>query len=113
MKKGITMDRLDPARTALVVVHMVKGVAGEVDTPFNRLFRQRAEKTGVIGVQLRLLDGVPQGEGEGGLHGGHIPARAAWGQSELPVVAHPLRMCLPDGGDSSGRADGRPRPPAR
>jgi hypothetical protein len=28
-----------------------------VDTPFNRLFRERAEKTGVIGVQARLLDG--------------------------------------------------------
>ncbi len=51
------MDSLDPARTALLVVHMVKGVAGEVDTPFNRLFRQRAEKTGIIGVQARLLDG--------------------------------------------------------
>jgi biuret amidohydrolase len=50
------MDRLDPARTALVVVHMVKGVAGDVDTPFNRLFRQRAEQTGLIGVQRRLLD---------------------------------------------------------
>jgi hypothetical protein len=32
MKKDIPMDSLDPARTALVVVHMVKGVAGEVDT---------------------------------------------------------------------------------
>ena len=51
------MDSLDPARTALLVVHMAKGVAGQVDTPFNRLFRQRAEKTGVIGVQGRLLDG--------------------------------------------------------
>jgi nicotinamidase-related amidase len=50
------MDSLDPARTALLVVHMAKGVAGQVDTPFNRLFRQRAEKTGVIGVQARLLD---------------------------------------------------------
>lgn len=36
---------------------MAKGVAGEVDTPFNRLFKQRAKKTGVIGVQARLLDG--------------------------------------------------------
>jgi nicotinamidase-related amidase len=52
-----TMDRLDPARTALLVVHMAKGVAGQVDTPFNQLFRQRAEQTGVIGVQARLLDG--------------------------------------------------------
>ena len=51
------MDSLDPARTALLVVHMAKGVAGQVDTPFNRLFRQRAEQTGVIGVQARLLDG--------------------------------------------------------
>jgi nicotinamidase-related amidase len=51
------MDSLDPARTALLVVHMAKGVAGPVDTPFNRLFRQRAEKAGVIGVQARLLDG--------------------------------------------------------
>ena len=49
------MDILDPARTALLVVHMAKGVAGQVDTPFNRLFRQRAEKTGVIAVQARLL----------------------------------------------------------
>jgi nicotinamidase-related amidase len=51
------MDSLDSARTALLVVHMAKGVAGEVDTPFNRLFRRRAEKTGVIGVQARLLEG--------------------------------------------------------
>src|SRR5579862_2274627 len=51
------MDGLDPARTALLVVHMAKGVAGQVDTPFNRLFRQRAEKTGIIGVQALLLDG--------------------------------------------------------
>jgi len=51
------MDRLDPARTALLVVHMAKGVAGDVDTPFNRLFRRRAEEKGVIRVQARLLDG--------------------------------------------------------
>src|SRR6266567_371460 len=54
---GIPMDRLDLARTALVLVHMVKGVAGKVDTPFNRIFRSRAEKTGIIGVHARLLDG--------------------------------------------------------
>jgi nicotinamidase-related amidase len=35
---------------------MVKGVAGEVDTPFSRLFRHRAEETGIIKAQLRLLD---------------------------------------------------------
>src|SRR5580698_7731048 len=57
MDKDIPMDKLDPARTALVVVHMVKGVAGEVDTPFNRLFRRRAEEKGIIKAQLRLLDG--------------------------------------------------------
>ena len=52
------MDKLDPTRTALVLVHMAKGVAGPVDTPFNRLFRRRAEKAGVIGAQARLLDGA-------------------------------------------------------
>jgi nicotinamidase-related amidase len=51
------MDRLDPTRTALLVVHMAKGVAGQVDTPFNRLFRQRAENAGIIRAQTRLLDG--------------------------------------------------------
>jgi biuret amidohydrolase len=50
------LNGLDPSRTALVVVHMVKGVAGEVDTPFNRLFRQRAEQKGIIKAQVRLLD---------------------------------------------------------
>jgi biuret amidohydrolase len=57
MKKDLPMDKLDPARTALVVVHMVNGVAGDVDTPFNRLFRRRAEEKGIIKAQLRLLDG--------------------------------------------------------
>src|SRR5580698_4231333 len=57
MDKDIPMDKLDPARTALVVVHMVKGVAGDVDTPFNRLFRRRAEEKGIIKAQLRLLEG--------------------------------------------------------
>ena len=66
------MDRLDPARTALMLVHMVKGVAGDVDTPFNRMFRRRAEETGIIKVQARLLDEVPHGQGEGGLYRGHI-----------------------------------------
>jgi nicotinamidase-related amidase len=47
---------LDPARTALVLVHMVKGVAGDVDTPFNQLFRRRAEETGIISAQQRLLN---------------------------------------------------------
>jgi hypothetical protein len=52
------MDKLDPTRTALLLVHMAKGVAGPVDTPFNRLFGRRAEKAGIIGVQARLLDGA-------------------------------------------------------
>src|SRR5580704_11280404 len=51
------MERLDPARTALLVMHMDKGVAGQVDTPFDRIFRERAAKTGIIRVQARLLDG--------------------------------------------------------
>src|ERR1700739_3877576 len=51
------MDTLDPARTALVIVNMAKGVAGDVDTPFNRMFRHRAEETAIIKVQARLLDG--------------------------------------------------------
>jgi biuret amidohydrolase len=50
------VNSLDPARTALLVVHMAKGVAGPVDSPFNRMFRQRAEKSGIIGRQARLLD---------------------------------------------------------
>ncbi len=59
------MDKLDPARTALVVVHMVKGMAGEVDTPFQRIFRPRAKETGVIGVQKRLLNGLRTGKAKG------------------------------------------------
>jgi hypothetical protein len=46
MGSKIALNGLDPARTALVVVHMVKGVAGEVVTPFSRLFKHRAEQTG-------------------------------------------------------------------
>ncbi|MGA9966200.1 MAG: isochorismatase family cysteine hydrolase [Terriglobales bacterium] len=56
MNEKIALGRLDPSKTALIVVHMVKGVAGEVDTPFNRLFRQRAKEKGVITAQLRLLE---------------------------------------------------------
>ena len=57
MNGKVVLDRLDPNKTSLAVVHMVKGVAGNVDTPFNRLFRRRAEETGIIKAQLRLLDG--------------------------------------------------------
>ena len=56
MDGNIARDRLDPSRTALLVVHMVKGVAGDFDTPFNRLFRHRAREKGAIKAQLRLLD---------------------------------------------------------
>ena len=56
MKRNIALERLDPNKTALLVVHMVKGVAGDVDTPFNRLFRHRAKEKGIITSQLRLLD---------------------------------------------------------
>ncbi|HMD15067.1 MAG TPA: hypothetical protein VKH18_00265, partial [Terriglobales bacterium] len=56
MSAKIAFNGLDPARTALLVVHMVKGVAGEVVTPFSRLFRHRAQQTGIIKAQLRLLD---------------------------------------------------------
>jgi nicotinamidase-related amidase len=50
------MDMLDPAQTALMMVHMARGVAGDVDTPFNRMFRHRAEETGIIKIQARLLE---------------------------------------------------------
>jgi nicotinamidase-related amidase len=56
MSGKTTLNSLEPAQTALLVVHMVKGVAGEVDTPFSRLFRRRAKETGIIKAQLRLLD---------------------------------------------------------
>jgi hypothetical protein len=56
MNGTTSLNSLDPARTALVVVHIVKGVAGEVDTPFSRLFRHRAAETGIIKTQLCLLD---------------------------------------------------------
>ena len=96
------MDSLDPARTALLVVHMAKGVAGQVDTPFNRLFRQRAEKTGVIGVQARLLDGFRRANWkvvytlvtyQPGLPGG---------QAELPAVSHSRREPHSSAGYSRG-----------
>ena len=64
MNGRIAVDKLDPNKTALVVVHMVKGVAGEVDTPFNRLFRRRAREKGVIGAQLRLLNGFRGAKGK-------------------------------------------------
>ena len=57
MNGKVALDKLDPNKTALVVVHMVKGVVDEVDTPFNRLFQRRAKENGVITAQLRLLDG--------------------------------------------------------
>jgi len=62
MNGKIALEKLDSNKTALVVVHMVKGVAGEVDTPFNRLFRHRAKEKGIIKAQLRLLDGFRTAE---------------------------------------------------
>ena len=62
MNGQLALDKLDSNKTALVVVHMVKGVAGEVDTPFNRLFRHRAKEKGIIKAQLRLLDGFRKAE---------------------------------------------------
>ena len=56
MNGKLALDKLDSNKTALVVVHMFKGVAGEVETPFNRLFRHRAKDKGIIKAQLRLLD---------------------------------------------------------
>jgi nicotinamidase-related amidase len=56
MDGNVGLGTLDPSKTALIVVHMVKGVAGDVDTPFNRLFRQRAKEKGVTTAQLRLLE---------------------------------------------------------
>jgi len=62
MNGQITLDKLDSNKTALIVVHMVKGVAGEVDTPFNRLFRHRANEKGIIKAQLQMLDGFRRAE---------------------------------------------------
>src|SRR5579862_6619836 len=56
MNGKTALDKLYSNKTALLVVHMVKGVAGEVDTPFNRLFRHRAQEKGIIKAQVRLLD---------------------------------------------------------
>lgn len=62
MNGKIALGKIDSNKTALLVVHMVKGVAGEVDTPFNRLFRQRAKERGIVKAQLRLLDGFRRAE---------------------------------------------------
>ena len=51
------MDMLNLTRPALVVVHMVREVADNVDIPFNRLFRRRTEETGILKAQQRPLDG--------------------------------------------------------
>lgn len=54
MNGNIASGRLDPNKTALVV-HMVKGVADEVDIPFIRPFRRWAEKTE---IKLNLITGL-------------------------------------------------------
>ena len=51
------MDRLDPARTALVMVHMAKGVVGTSTPPSTGCSGTGPEEPGIIGVQARLLDG--------------------------------------------------------
>jgi len=107
------MDNFDPARTSLLVVHMAKGVAGPVDTPFSRLFRQRAEKKGVIGVQARLLDGFRKAKAkvvytlvtyQPGLPGL---------RPELPAVSHARREPHSSAGYSRGRGHRRHHPPTR
>ena len=45
MSGKTTLNSLEPAQTALLVVHMVKELAGEVATAFSRLFRHRFEET--------------------------------------------------------------------
>ena len=45
MSGKTALNGLEPARTALLVVHMVKELAGEVATAFSRLFRHRFEET--------------------------------------------------------------------
>jgi nicotinamidase-related amidase len=74
---------------------MVKGVAGEVDTPFNRIFRPRAEKTGIIGVQARLLDGFRTGKAK-------VVYTAVTYQPGYPGVTRNSRLfrTLIDGGGS-------------
>jgi biuret amidohydrolase len=62
MNGKTALDKLDSSKTALLVVHMAKGVAGDVDTPFNRLFRRRAEEKGTVKAQLRLLEGFRRAE---------------------------------------------------
>ena len=68
MSPKIPLNGLDPARTALVVVHMVKGVAGEVVTPFSRIDHDRilgftafAADAGEImaSVQVAVIAGLP------------------------------------------------------
>ena len=98
MNGKLALDKLDPNKTALVVVHMVKGVAGEVDTPFNRLFRHRAKEKGIIKAQLQMLDGFRRAEVKVVFTRGHLPARAPRGQSEFSAVAYPPSTRLPNAG---------------
>jgi hypothetical protein len=107
------MDSLDPARTALLVVHMAKGVAGQVDTPLQPAFPTAGrEDRGHRGPGTAARR-VPQGQGEGGLHPGHIPARVARSQAELPAVSYAHRKSHPFGGHFRRRGHRRRRPPTR
>jgi hypothetical protein len=115
MKKDIPTDRLDPARTALVMVHMVKAWPGSSTPPSTDFFDAEPRRKDSWESRNAYWT-VPHGQGkrhESGLHRSHIPARAPRGQSEFSAVAQPLRLCLPDGEYSRRRAHGRTRPPAR
>jgi nicotinamidase-related amidase len=91
---------LDPARTALVLVHMVKGWLG-TSTPPSTSFpapgRGERDHWG-SGTAARR---VPRCQGEGALHRGELQARASRGQADLSAVARSVRLCLPDGGHSA------------
>jgi hypothetical protein len=80
---------------------MVKGVAGEVDTPFNRLFRRRAEQTEIIKAQLRLLDAFRRAKAR--VLYTAVTYQPGLPGVKFPAVAHSLRLCLPDGRYSRGR----------
>lgn len=80
-------------------------MAGNVDTPFNRLFRRRAEETGIVEAQLRLLDGFRSANAEVVYTGVKYQQGLPRGQSEFPAMVHPLRLRLPHGGHSRCRAD--------
>jgi hypothetical protein len=106
------MDSLDPARTALLVVHMAKGVAGQVDTPFNRLFRQRAEKTGSSGSRHGCWTGSA-GPKRRWFTPWSLISRGCPGSGRTPRCFVRSSKVPPFGGHSRRRGHRRRRPPAR